>query len=256
MITAGLDIGSRTIKLVFYDRDAAAVLYSTVGDVSTDPAADALAVWRGALDAVGLAESSIARVISTGYGRRSASFAHESCTEITCHAAGVASVLPQARFVVDIGGQDSKAIRIADKGRVLDFVMNDRCAAGTGRFLEVAARILGSQVSELAEMCDWTGTVPEITSMCAVFAESEIISLIARGTPRPAIAAGLHTALASRVGAMARRCGMASPIAFTGGVAQNKAMVQALSVEFDEPLLVPPDPRITGALGAAIIAGR
>jgi predicted CoA-substrate-specific enzyme activase len=257
LITAGIDIGSRTVKVVVLDTAFPGLLrHSSVADVSTDAGSDADRAFSQALASCALRRSDIASALATGYGRDSASFADDTSTEIICHAAGVSAIFPQARLVIDIGGQDSKVIRISENGKVLDFAMNDRCAAGTGRFLEVAARILGTDVSRMAALASEAGEVPEISSMCAVFAESEVLGMLAKGARTPDIAAGLHAALARRAGALARRCGLASPIVFTGGVARDKAMVDALSSELGEPISVPPDPRITGALGAAIIAAR
>ena len=192
----------------------------------------------------------------TGYGRIQAGFADETATEIACHARGVAALRPGVRTVVDIGGQDSKAILLEEDGRVRDFAMNDRCAAGSGRFLEVVARILGTDVDGLSDLARAAGAESEISSMCVVFAESEVIGMLARGFPRGDIAAGVVRSIARRAAGLAERVGVRPPVAFTGGVALNAAMAAALGRELRHRLVIPPDPRVTGALGAALIAAR
>ncbi len=254
--TLGIDLGSRTIKAVLFDVDNGKVAFSIVKDTTTDSKGDAKRIFEDVLRARGLCEQDIARTIATGYGRGMASFATDTSTEITCHAIGVSALFPQARTIVDIGGQDSKAIHLGKDGLVRDFSMNDRCAAGTGRFLEVVAKILGTNTQGLAEMAGNAASVPEISSMCVVFAESEVIGMLARGVSPHDLSAGIHKSIARRVAGLAERGRVEAPIVFTGGVAQNRAMVMALGNELKERLLVPDDPRITGALGAALLAAR
>lgn len=254
--TLGLDLGSRAVKAVLFDPVRSKILAVSVRDATTDRKLDADTLLRSVIEARSASRSDIARIIATGYGRIQASFADETATEIACHAAGIAALLPEARTLIDMGGQDSKAILLADDGRVINFAMNDRCAAGSGRFLEVAARILGTDLEGLAEMAGQAAVESEISSTCVVFAESEIIGMLARGLRREEVAAGIHRSIARRIAGLVGRIGARPPIALTGGVAMNKAMTVALGQELKEIMLVPPDPRITGALGAALIAAR
>ena len=255
-LTLGLDLGSRAVKAVLLDAPRSEVLAVSVRDATTDKLADAEVLLRSVLETASASRSDIRRTIATGYGRIQAAFADETSTEIACHAAGVTAFHPEVRTVIEIGGQDSKAILLAADGRVKDFAMNDRCAAGSGRFLEVAARILGTDLEGLAEMAKRAAAESEISSMCVVFAESEMIGMLARGFRREDVAAGIHRSIARRMAGLVERIGVRPPIAFTGGVAMNKAMASALGQELKERLIIPPDPRITGALGAALMAAK
>jgi predicted CoA-substrate-specific enzyme activase len=253
MKTLGIDVGSRSVKGVVYDCTKKSVIASAAIDTTTDTKKDAHQM-RDML--FGMASiDSVDRTVATGYGRSMVEFATDITTEITCHAVGVLSLFPQVKTIIDIGGQDSKVIHIGD-GVVRDFTMNDRCAAGTGRFLEVVAKILGTDVDGMAELAMNSSGETEISSMCVVFAESEVIGMMTRGTPREELAAGIHKAIARRIAGMAERGRYETPVVFTGGVAKNKAMVRALGVELRERLMIPPDSRITGALGASLIASR
>jgi predicted CoA-substrate-specific enzyme activase len=194
-------------------------------------------------------------VVATGYGRHGITFASKAVSEITAHAKGVYFLYPDVRGVVDIGGQDSKVIVIED-GRVADFQMNDKCAAGTGRFLEHTARALEVSVEELGRLALASQAPASISSMCTVFAESEVISLRARGCPKEDIAAGLVDSIARRIAVMARPMGLKEHVALVGGVAKNDGIRLALEHELGMKLFVPDEPQITGALGAALIAGE
>jgi len=194
--------------------------------------------------------------VSTGYGRNSVDFADKAITEITCHAAGAYFQDPAVRSVIDIGGQDSKAISMDDAGRVNDFVMNDKCAAGTGRFLEVMARALEVDLDAFGEMSLKADTPAAISSLCTVFAESEVISLIARGEKRENIIAGIHESIGSRVLAMAKRVGVTEPVMMTGGVAKNIGVVKALENRAGVSIKVSPNAQINGAIGAALLAAN
>ncbi|MBZ5496257.1 MAG: acyl-CoA dehydratase activase [Acidobacteriia bacterium] len=254
----GLDLGSRAVKAVLYDLAGSRVAAACVRDGTSDKTADAELLIREVMEAAGTPRENLLRIVATGYGRVQPGLAHETATEISCHAVGVAAVRPEVRTVIDIGGQDCKSILLADdgSGKVRDFALNDRCAAGCGRFLEVAARILGSDIDGLSALARRASAESEISSMCVVFAESEVIGMIARGVPREEIAAGIVRSIARRVAGLAERVGVRAPVAFTGGVALNEAMVAALGRELRERLIVPADPRITGALGAALVGAR
>jgi predicted CoA-substrate-specific enzyme activase len=216
--------------------------------------ADALV--RDVLQSSGLSVGTIKGIVATGYGRIAVSFADKQVTEVTCHARGVHHLMPGARTVIDIGGQDSKAMRIDGQGRVTDFVMNDKCAAGTGRFLEVMARALGLALDDLGTLSLTSGNPCRMSSVCTVFAESEVVSLRAEGRTREDIAAGIHRSIASRIAAMIAPLGCEEVLALTGGVALNRGVVKALGDELELPVKVPVRPQLTGAFGAALLASE
>lgn len=246
---AGIDLGSTTIKVVIYDgsRYIARMTFA-----SWNPAAAAAALLASASAEFGLV-SPPSRVATTGYGRRIMKDATLTPTEITCHAKGAAFLVPGCRFVIDIGGQDAKGIRLAADGSVEDFVMNDKCAAGTGRFLSTMGQALGVSVDHLANHAE--GREPHrINAMCTVFAESEVITLINQGIERGAIIAGLHASIARRTASMVASLRPEPPIVFTGGVSQNSDLVQRLSGELGHPVIVPQDAVFAGAIGAALLA--
>ena len=175
-------------------------------------------------------------------------------TEITCHARGAFFVHPETRTVIDIGGQDSKVIRLDGQGRNVDFQMNDKCAAGTGRFLEVMAHALEVKLEDLGGLSLSAPRTIQISSMCTVFAESEVVSLIAENQPKEVIIRGLHDAIADRILGLVRRVGVEEKVTLTGGVAKNEGVVRALEERLAVKLFVPPEPQIIGALGAALLA--
>lgn len=246
----GIDVGSTTCKVVAVDADGEMV--ATRLEPSRprleEQAAALVAAVEGDLGQEGVA------VVATGYGRRLVRNADRQVTEITCHARGVFRALGHGGTLVDIGGQDSKAIRIGDDGRPLDFAMNDKCAAGTGRFLEHTAARLGVDVPELGERAAAARTEAAITSTCTVFAESEIISLLAAGADPDAIIRGLHRSLVGRIVAMARTVGIVAPLIVSGGVALNGGVRSMMAEAAGQPVLLPPHPQLMGAYGAALIA--
>lgn len=195
----------------------------------------------------------LSKVVATGYGRVSIDFADERVTEITCHAKGACHIFPEAKTIIDIGGQDSKVISIGKEGRVVDFVMNDKCAAGTGRFLEVMAKALELAVEELGSLGQGAKASAAISSVCTVFAESEVVSLVALGRPREEIIRGIHDAIAERTATMVRRLGLREPVIMTGGVAKNSGVVKGIEANLGVRILVPAEPQIIGALGAALM---
>ncbi|NQT16504.1 MAG: 2-hydroxyglutaryl-CoA dehydratase [Planctomycetes bacterium] len=255
MICAGIDAGSRTIKVVLLEADGRDVLASAVVDQGVEQEALAMKLVARLLQENNADRRDLAAVVATGYGRKLIGAADETITEITCQAWGVRRRMADARTIVDIGGQDSKLLRLNPNGRVDDFVMNDRCAAGTGRFLEVVATRLGVTLGSLGELASKSRQPAVISSTCVVFAETEIIGLMASGATREDIAAGVQASIATRVAAMARR-NFIVPIVFTGGVAMVPGMDAALESAIGEPIAVAPDPQTTGALGAAILAAR
>ena len=246
-VYVGIDAGSRATKLVAVDA-AGGVVCRAMVDQSIHPAATAKRLLDEACGAM-----RVARCVATGYARNTLAFAERAVTEITCHAKGCAWLYPEAGAIIEIGGQDSKFIRIR-QGRVHDFAMNDRCAAGTGRFLEVVAVRLGLPLVALAPVPQG-GAAVAISSMCVVFAETEVIGLLAAGTPPDAIMRGVRRAIASRVAAMiGDRARLAGDTVFTGGVANVQGMGEELEAVLGRALRVPEHPQYTGALGAALIA--
>ena len=254
MITAGVDVGAATAKAVILGDDG--IIGSAVIPTGHSVVEAARAVMAAALERSRLEAGQVQFVISTGYGRHAVASAGKKVTEITCHAAGVSSVIREARTVIDIGGQDSKVIRLDESGRVLDFVMNDKCAAGTGRFLEVMAGVLSLSLDDLGPFALRSAHPATISSVCTVFAETEVVSLRAERVPVEDIMAGLHKAIASRVAAMGSGVGYRNVVVATGGVAKNTGMVAALKAEIGMPIVVPAEPQLMGALGAALLARR
>jgi (R)-2-hydroxyacyl-CoA dehydratese activating ATPase len=254
LLTCGVDIGARSIEVVILkDRE---ILISIVQDSGISPSQNGEAAFREALDSAAVKQSDLSGIVSTGYGRNYFKPAHRSVSEIVCHARGASYLFPSARTVIDIGGQDSKLIELDDKGRPTDFVMNDRCAAGTGKFIEMTGSVLGIPVSEMNRIITPEDGRVDISSMCAVFAESEIVGLLHRGCTVPAILNGIFHAVAKRTLCMAGRAKIEPDVVFTGGVAKIEGIRHALAQEAGYQPLVPPDPQITGALGAALIASE
>jgi predicted CoA-substrate-specific enzyme activase len=249
MPVAGLDIGSRTIGLVEWDGDR--VIRSAIADTGTDPLGNARAL---------LVSQPYDYLVATGYGRHLAAeraLADEVISEIKAYALAAHHLYTDVGTVLDIGGQDSKAIRIGPEGRVHRFEMNDRCAAGTGRFLENMARTLGMGVHQFGpHAMGADGRAVRVSSMCTVFAESEVVSLIARGEDSHRVALGLHQAIVDRVAGMVRRVGVQERFVFAGGVALNPCLQWLFPQALGVPASVPDEPQLMGALGAALHAAR
>jgi predicted CoA-substrate-specific enzyme activase len=254
MITLGIDVGSITTKAaMFKDGNLAGTAIVMTGY-------NAESAGRAACDRLladcGVAFSAVERIVATGYGRSRVGFAGRTVTEITCHAAGAHFLNPATLTVIDIGGQDSKAIALAAGGQVQDFVMNDKCAAGTGRFLEVMARALEVDLDAFGALSALAERPSAISSLCTVFAESEVISLISRGESRENIVAGIHESIAVRVAAMVGRVGLRAPVLMTGGVCRNSGVVRALERRLGCEVEVSDRSPEAGAIGAALIAQR
>lgn len=252
MITVGLDIGSITAKaaLVADGRLAGHLVMPT----GYDARAAGERVYDTLLRTLQVSVGDVERVISTGYGRETVSFAAETVTEIICHGVGARYLEPAVCTVIDVGGQDSKALRLDAGGRVVDFLMNDKCAAGTGRFLEVMARALEVELESLGKLARQSRQPAAISSTCTVFAESEVVSLIAGGAGRPDIVAGIHEAVAARVSSLVQRIRGRAPFMMTGGVAHNAGVVRALEKRLGAPVAVHELAQVNGALGAALLA--
>ena len=253
MICAGIDAGSRTLKVVLLDADPGRMIGRALADQTVHQNALAEAVFGRLLNEHSIARADVKRIVATGYGRSIVELADKTVTEITCHARGVSWLAPGARTVVDIGGQDSKVLRLAEDGAVQDFSMNDRCAAGTGRFIEVVAERLGVPLGDLGDLAARSRAPAPISNTCVVFAETEIIGLMASGTHAEDIVAGVQRSLAARIHAMAGR-DVQEPVLFTGGVALVPGMAEALRDALGHAVTVCPHPQFTGALGAALVA--
>jgi len=251
-LTAGIDIGSITAKAAILREDE--LLGTRVIFTGYNAEAAGRRVFEELLAELKLAPAAVVRIVATGYGRKSVTMADRAVTEIMCHAAGARYLDPSIRSLIDIGGQDSKAVVMDENGRVTNFTMNDKCAAGTGRFLEVMARALEADLDEFGALSLRAEQPAKISSLCTVFAESEVISLIAKGETRENIIAGIHEAIASRVSAMANRIGLIAPILMTGGVARNIGVVRALEKVIGMPVVVSPRAQVAGAIGAACLA--
>ena len=253
MKVAGIDAGSRTIKIVLYDADQRRVLGRRLCDQGVRQEALAVEQLDALLAELGLARDQLSRMVATGYGRAALPFVHETITEITCHARGVREQTPEAEMVIDIGGQDSKAIWLDARGAVRDFVMNERCAAGTGRFLEVLAARLDISVNDLGLQAAESVSPAPINSTCVVFAETEIVGLLANNTDPKDIAAGVLKSMAARMASMIGRRAK-EPILLTGGVARVHGMADRLAEAIGYPIRLATNPEFTGALGAALLA--
>jgi predicted CoA-substrate-specific enzyme activase len=254
MAVAGIDVGSQSTKVVILegDRILAAVTLKT-GEPGESEARQAM---EEALRQARLKQEDMKSAISTGAGRMSVPFAQKQRSIVTCLARGAYFLYPQARTVLDAGAENSTGIRLSDDGTVEDSVGNDKCAAGAGVFLDTMSRMLRIPLAELGAESLKATNAETITSTCAVFAESEVVSLVHRDPPVPLanILAGIHESMANRLFGMAQRVGMQSDLVMTGGVSMNIGIIRAMEARLGKPVLVPEDPRIVGALGAALIA--
>jgi len=246
---AGIDIGSTMTKVVIMNEEIVASLI-----VATSPEQRKMAnrVMEDALSMAKISFSEVRYLVATGYGRINVPFADKQITEISCHARGVHYWLPSVRTIIDIGGQDCKAIKVKD-GRVTNFVMNDRCAAGSGRFIEVIADTLGVDLGDMGRLSLSARHPVRISSTCTVFAEHEVVAKLAEGAALSDIIAGIHGAMARRIHGMARRIKIERDVAITGGGAENIGLVTALQDIFGCPVIVPEEPLLTGAIGAALL---
>lgn len=250
MYTLGIDIGSTTSKCVILKdgSEAAAKSLVAAGTGTKGPAQ----AYEAVLEEAGLTAADIGYVMATGYGRTTFEAADSELSELSCHAKGVHHVMPDCRTIIDIGGQDAKVIRLSDAGVISNFVMNDKCAAGTGRFLDVMAGILQLQIGELEEYAGRAKNPVKISSTCTVFAESEVISQLSKNVDMDDLVAGICNSVASRTAALAKRAGICERVCMSGGVAQNGGVRAALSRELGTEVLCVQDAQYMGALGAAL----
>lgn len=254
MLVAGIDIGSITTEALLFD-DEKGILGYTIMQTGADSKKTAEIALDKVLAYPAKSISDLSYIVSTGCGRNRAAFAQQTVTEITCIAKGVNHLFPKTRTIIDIGGQDTKVIRVDDKGRVIEFEMNDKCAAGTGRFVEVMAKALNVDLDKIGDLSLKHTKELAISSICTVFAESEVISLVSEGEVLEDILYGIHKAIADRtMGLINRLGGVESEIVMTGGVAKNIGVVKALEKALDAQLTIHVEPQIIGALGAAKLA--
>lgn len=252
MYTLGIDIGSTTSKCVIL-KDGQDIVGTSivVAGTGTDGPEKAL---QEVLEAAGLSREDIAMTIATGYGRKIYGAADGEVSELSCHARGVHHVFPDVRTIIDIGGQDAKVMTLNDQGRMSNFLMNDKCAAGTGRFLDVMAGILQLKIEDLEVQASQAKEVVKISSTCTVFAESEVISQLANGVETPDLVAGICQSVAVRVGSLAKRIGIRETVCMSGGVARNGGVREAMERELEVKIVYSPIAQLMGALGAALYA--
>ncbi len=259
MIVAGIDVGSLTGKCVIlkaaqkFGMDE--ILSSSLTHTRVKPVTTATIVYEEALENANLTKGEIKYSVGTGYGRVKIPFADKNISEISCHGRGAFHYLPNVRTIIDVGGQDSKVIRVDASGKLSDFTMNDKCAAGTGRFLEVMARALETTLDQMGPLALQSNHPAMISAQCSVFAETEVVSLIADGIPVKDIVAGLTESIASRIVSLVNRIGLKEDVTITGGVAKNIGVVTSIEKKLNVKIKkVPIDPQLIGALGAALFA--
>jgi len=251
--SAGVDVGSTQTKAIIID-EAGAIVARALTDTGANVIQAAEHAFGQALAAAQLSEVDVEYVIGTGYGRYRVTFGHDQITEISCHGRGAVHMFPRTRTVLDMGGQDTKAIRVSANGEIDDFSMNDKCAAGTGRFLGAASAALQIPLDQLGPVALTYGRAVRISTTCTVFAESEVLSWLGKGKKVEDILWGVHQSIAVRSYALLRRVGIEEEITFTGGVARNGAMVKAIEDKLGVPVNISEDSHFMGALGAALFA--
>jgi predicted CoA-substrate-specific enzyme activase len=254
MLIGGVDVGASTTKAVIFS-DGKILSYAII-PTGFDVAKAAKEVTKLACAKIDCSMAELEFVVSTGWGRNAVPFANKAVTEILGQSKGVHFLLPQARTIIDIGGQDTKVIRIDEGGNTVNFAMNDKCAAGTGRFLEVMARVLELEISEIGPMGLKSSNPCQISSTCTVFAETEVIAQRSKGKSREDLVGGIHRAVTSRVMAMVNMIGYEKQVVLTGGVCKNVAIKKLLEDEIKMELMTYEEPQITGAIGAALVAAR
>lgn len=252
MLTMGVDVGSTSSKAVIL-HDGIDIVAKSLVSLGTGTKGPGI-VYHEALSKAGVERAQVDMLIATGYGRQSFEEADQQLSEVSCHAKGISFLNPEVRTLIDIGGQDVKAMQIGARGQLENFFMNDKCAAGTGRFLEVMARVLDVALEDLGEISRQSTCEIAISNTCTVFAESEVISKLSANIPIPDILAGIHRSVAKRVVSLARRVGIRPQVAMSGGVALNRGIITALEAELGAPVYVSTDCQLAGAIGAAVFA--
>ncbi|HNV92797.1 MAG TPA: acyl-CoA dehydratase activase [Candidatus Cloacimonas sp.] len=254
MFKLGIDIGSRNTKVVIFNEHTKSIEFSDCKSTEIFILSGVNKLLHNAFLASGINKNELTAIGVTGYGRKLFKDATLTISEISCHTAGCLYYFPDAKTIIDMGGQDSKIITLTDSGKVKDFVMNDKCAAGTGRFLEMTAMRLDCDVSDLSAIASKSTKELKLNSTCVVFAESEIIGMLSSSTAPENIVRSVHRSIAKRILAQMASLVWEPPIVFTGGVALNQDIVKCFSESLSYQLITPPDPEITAALGAAILA--
>ena len=252
VLTLGIDVGSTASKCVIL-QDGNEIVSKSLIHVGAGTSGPSRAI-KEVLDNCGFKKEDMKFSLATGYGRNSIDWVDMQMSELTCHAKGAYFIFPHVGTVIDIGGQDAKVLGFDERGFLKNFVMNDKCAAGTGRFLDVMARVLEVDINDLERYSEMSTKIVNISSTCTVFAESEVISQLAQGTDRCDIIRGIHRSVAGRVAGLAKRIGIQDTLVMTGGVAQNNGVVKALEEELGREIFTSPLAQYTGALGAALIA--
>jgi len=247
---AGIDVGSTMTKVVILN---GGVITSIIGPTGPEQRRLANKVMEEALKKAALSFKTITYIVSTGYGRINVPFADKQFTEITCHARGIVRLFPKAKIIIDIGGQDVKGIKIDAAGKIIDFVMNDKCAAGSGRFIEVIADTLGVPLDKVGDLSLQSKNPAKISNICTIWAQQEVAASLAQGIPISDLLAGVHHSLADRICRMVNRLRVEDLVIVTGGGAKNRGLLKALSEQLGREILVPEEPLITGALGAALL---
>jgi predicted CoA-substrate-specific enzyme activase len=247
---AGIDVGSTMTKVVILKNG---IIASVIGPTGPEQRHLANKVMEEALRKAAIAFQKITYIISTGYGRINVPFSDRQFTEITCHAKGIVNLFPKAKTIIDIGGQDVKGIKIDATGKIIDFVMNDKCAAGSGRFIEMIADTIGVPLDKVGDLSLQSKNPATISNICTIWAQQEVAASLAEGVPVADLLAGVHQSLADRISRMVNRLKVEEVVVVTGGGGKNKGLVKALSEELGHEILVPEEPLITGALGAALI---
>jgi len=254
MITAGIDMGAKTIKVVVLkDEDVAGKSIVVAG---FDNRASAEEAFAAALEDAGLSREDLDGVVATGAGRKSAPYSERDISEVGCDARGTIKRYPNARTVIDVGAEEGRAIRCNEQGKVLDFALNEKCAAGAGAFTEAMSRALEVETEKLGAMSLESGNAVPMNAQCAVFAESEVVSLLHAKTPKEDIARAVHDAIASRIVSLARKVGFEPEVVLIGGVAHNIGFVDSLQRALECEVIVPDDPDYIGAYGAALAAAE
>ena len=250
---AGIDVGSTMTKVVILING---IIASIIGPTGPEQRRLANKVMEEALKKADVSLQAITYIVSTGYGRINVPFADKQFTEITCHAKGIASLFPNAKTIIDIGGQDIKAIKIDATGKTVDFVMNDKCAAGSGRFIEVIADTLGVPLDQVGGLSLQSKNPAKISNICTIYAQQEVAASLAEGIPVSDLLAGVHKSLAERISRMVNRLRVEEEVIVTGGGGKNKGLLKALFEQLGHQVLVPEEPLITGALGAALMGSE
>jgi benzoyl-CoA reductase subunit D len=254
MITAGIDSGAKNVKAVIMKDNKIIGKAMVLAGLDTKAAANQ--AYDEALKAAGLARKDVQKVLVTGVGRRDCDFARGEVAEVSADAKGIMYFMPDTHTVIDIGAEEGRAVRVNRDGSIVDFAINEKCAAGAGTFVEAMARALETEVEKMADLYDQSTKEVGMNAQCAVFAESELVSLIHSRTAKPDIVRAILDAMADRIVSMMRRVGVENDVAAVGGVALNKGFIKAVEKELNIRISVPPDPQFIGAVGAAIAAAE